>query len=165
MLVRVQPYIDGWFDYNDLATQSTPYAYTTGTTDALPNDGQGTYSQSGYAPTGVTNLWNVSTNQFDFSELNVGDEIHLRVDLVVTTTIPNQEVEVELTFDIGGSPFNLTLITESYKLAGTYQIVHPTQFYIGYADMKNNPAEVRFTSDADASIVINGFYISVKRRY
>lgn len=155
-------YRNGWFDYNDLTTQTTPIAYTTGTIP-ITNDGLGQYSQSNYKPVGVTKLWNTSTNQFDFSELKIGDRLELRIDVIVTTTTSNQDVNLKLTFDIGGFPYDLNIITESYKLAGTYNITHATLFYIGNEGTRDNPAELRFTSDDNASILVNGFYITLER--
>lgn len=123
---------DGFIDYNDLATQSTPLAYTTGNLQ-LTNDGAGSYGTVVYKPMGITKLWNTSTNQFDFSELSIGDEISLRFDLLVTTASTNQVVKIFSTFDIGGTPFNLTLDNQHFKTAGEYNIVETEMFYIGSA--------------------------------
>lgn len=155
---------DGWIDYNDLATQTTPLAYTTGNLK-ITNDGAGAYSTSVYKPSGVTRLWNTSTNQFDFTGLNIGDEVSIRIDLVITTTANNQEGTLQLNFDIGGSPYSLGILNEQKKTIGTYSAVRTSHFYIGNVGTKNNPAELIFTSSDPASIKVNGFFISVKRRY
>ena len=43
------------------------------------NDKFGVYTNTTYVPTGVTSLFNSTTNQFDFSQLNVGDELKVKV--------------------------------------------------------------------------------------
>lgn len=160
----VPAYRDGFFDYNDLTTATTPIAYTTGTI-ALTNDGAGAYSTSVYKPIGITQLWNTTSNQFDFSDLSLGDEVILRTDLLVTTTGANQVFEFHLTFDIGGTPYDLGIYHAHFKTAGTYNVVETESFYIGNAGTRDNPGELRFSSDSNATIKVNGFYISVKRRY
>ena len=153
---------NGWFDYNDLTTHTTPIAYTTGTI-AITNDGLGAFSQNTFKPRGVTNLWNVATNKFNFSECEIGNEIVLRVDLLVTTLTPNQEVNLNLTFDIGGSPYSLNVCDVQFKTAKQYNIVRYARFYIGNEGTKNNPTELTFTSDGGATIIVNGFYVSLTK--
>lgn len=154
---------DGFIDYNDLATQSVPLAYTTGDLQ-ITNDWAGPYGSSANAPMGITQLWNTSTNQFDFSKLSIGDEVTLRFDLLVTTSAPNQVTKVFCTFDIWGTPFSLTLDHQYFKSAWSYNVVETEMFHIGSAGMKNNPGRMYFNSDANATIKVNWFVISVKRR-
>ena len=54
--------------------------------------------------------------------------------------------------------------TKFFKNAGLTQIVVEGHFYIGSKTMRVNPAEVYFKSDLNATITVNGFYITVKRR-
>lgn len=158
-----KPSRDWFIDYNDLATQSTPLAYTTGNLQ-LTNDWAWPYSTSSYAPMWVTQLWNTTTNQFDFTKLAVWDEITLRFDLLVTTSATNQTVKIFATFDIWWTPYNLVLDNQHFKTAMEYNIVETETFYVWSAGMRNNPWALYFNSDANASIKVNWFYISVKRR-
>jgi len=151
---------DGFFDYNH---SGTTQAYTSGNMKVL-NDGAGAYTTSLYAPFGITDLLNTTTNQFDFSGLSLGDEVMLRIDYIVTTTANNQIVNGFMTFDIGGTPYNLTLGSSYFKVVGTYNIIKVVPFYIGNEGTLNNPAELYFDSDAAATLQVNGFYISAKRR-
>lgn len=153
---------NGWMDYNDLATQSTPLAYTNGHLKIL-NDGLGSYTQKSYKPTYVTELFNVSTNQFSFSELKLGDELMIRLDLLVQTTQPNQEIELHFTFDVGGSPYDLSVEKMQFKTVDWHPIVRAVHFYIGNLGTKNNPCELHFVSDNSANIKVNGFYISTTK--
>lgn len=153
-----------WFiDYNDLATQSTPLLYSTWNIQ-LTNDWAWPYWNNSYAPMWITQLWNTSTNQFDFSKLAIWDEVTLRFDLLVTTSATNQIVKIYATFDIWWTPFSLTLDNQHFKTAWEYNIVETEKFYIWSAGMKNNPWRLYFNSDANASIKVNWFYISVIRK-
>ena len=61
---------NGYWDYNDLATQTTPISVpNTSTFTTMTNDGQGIFTYLDQKPTGLGDIWNVSTNQFDFTEL------------------------------------------------------------------------------------------------
>lgn len=155
---------DGWIDYNDSTTSSTPISFT-GTPIKLTNDGLGLYTNKVYKPVGISDLWNVSNNQFDFTHLAIGDEIELRVSTEITTTSNNQEFTFYLDMAKGSvSNYHLKDGNYIYKSSGTYGIIFNMKFYIGNEDTKNFPAELMFDSDANATIVVDGFYISIKRR-
>lgn len=159
-VIRVNP--NGWMDYNDLSTQSTPLAYVSGHLK-ITNDGLGTYTQKTYKPTHVTELFNTTTNQFNFAELDLGDEVMIRLDLLIQTTSPNQEIELHFTFDVGGFPYDLSIEKTLFKTAGWHSIVRAVHFYIGNIGTKTNPCELHFTSDDSANIKVNGFYISTTK--
>jgi hypothetical protein len=156
--------LDGFWDYSDLATQSTPLAYTTGEM-SLTCDGAGPYTLTTYRPYDITDIFDAVNGEFDFSGLAVGDELTVRTDIVVTTSANNQEVKLMLKCDIGGSPYYLTAGVWHFKTAGVHPIVATNHLYIGNAGTRDNPAEMVMTSDASASVVVNGFYVTTKRRY
>jgi len=157
--------LNGFIDYSDAATQLVPITYTNGEIN-LPNDGAGVYSTKVYTPDGITDLYNVATGQFKFSELSLGDEIAIRYDLVVTTSAINQEFNLKMLCDIGGNPYYLHVGSFFYKTAAAHNICGTLKMYIGNAGTLANPAELRFSSvgDDNADIVINGYYISTYRR-
>jgi hypothetical protein len=73
----------GWADYNDTATTGSPIAVTA-VPAVLTNDGLGVNTNTAYLPiggNGITQLWNTSSNGFDFSDLNVGDMLEIRMDI------------------------------------------------------------------------------------
>ena len=154
---------DGFIDYNDLATQSTPIAYTTGTIK-ITNDGAWPYGDSANKSPMVTRLWNTATGQFDFSQLSIGDQVFIRCDIVVTTSTPNQEVELDYVMDIWWANYTVHCINQYFKTAKAYHLWQTTDIYIGNVGTKNNPAELRFQSDWACSIKVNWFYISTKRK-
>jgi hypothetical protein len=157
-----QTYRDGFMDYNH---GGSTQAYTTGNLKLL-NDGTGANTLKTYKPLGVSEFWNTSTNQFNFSELALGDEITIRFDITITTTATNQESTLFLTCGVGAvGAYNLPIETVQFKSAGTYQVARSLHLYLGNTLTKDNPAEFYFTSDANTTVLVNGFYITVKRRF
>jgi len=152
---------DGYIDY---AHAGSSQSYTAGDLKLL-NDGLGPTSQNTYAPANVTILWNSTTNRFDFSQLALGDIVFLRYDLKVTTTSPNQIVKLKMNFAIGNaSAYTQVIYENEYKTAELHEITQVFMFYIGRDYVQNNPAELIFSSDAAATILINGFVLTTQRR-
>jgi hypothetical protein len=160
-------YQDGFVDYNDLTTQTTPLSYTTGELK-ITNDKAGTYTLTTYKPPIVVDangLFNSTTNQFKFDELALGDEIMIRADILVTTSTNNQSFELNLKCDTTGTPYYINFGVWHIKTPAEQKVVAERHIYLGNTGTKNNPAELLFSSDNNASIKVNGFYISVKRRF
>ena len=155
---------NGYADYNDAATAGTPISPTTSTWTQLTNDGAGTYTNTSYLPAGVTALWDTVNDEFDFSELSLGDQVDIRFDLSITTTASNQVARQRVQFDIGGSPYTLEFDHKQVKTAGTYQIIKQVRFHMGNAGTISNPGQWQIWSDASSSVVVHGVYISVTRR-
>ena len=155
---------NGFADYNDLTTTGTPITPTTSTWTKLTNDKAGSYTNTSYLPSGVTDMWDTTGNQFDFSELSLGDQVDIRFDVSVTTTSSNQVVRQRVRFDIGGTPYNIEFDQKQVKAAGTFQIVKQVRFYMGSSGTINNPAEWQIWTDGSANVTVNGVYISVTRR-
>lgn len=158
----------GWYDYNDLATTTTPIPLTTaGTYYDLTNDGLGVNTQISYGISDIANIWNASTGRFDFSGLDVGDTIDLRVDANFVTTSANTALEMSLEVATGtGSAFYIPLITAlNIKAAANTRIIGRTDFYLGSTTIKNNPARLRVKADATgSSIIVNGWFVRVIKR-
>lgn len=155
----------GFIDYSDLATATTPVSVSAATVTALPNDGAGAQSISTYKPNKVTELMNVANGQLDFSELDLGDEVMVRVGITITTLTANTDVTVGISFAIGGTtPFPLEFLEEKpFKTAKTHkpQLID-CHFYMGSADVINNPAAVIVEADKAIEVQVDGFYISLR---
>ena len=155
----------GVYDYNDLATTSTPIPLTVaGTWYDLTNDGAGAFTNKTYALAGLTDIWNVSTNQFEWNNgtlLSLGDTVDIRVDIDIITTGSNKAVEVAIELGIGGAPYKLPVIPlENFKTAGTYHDVRIMSIYLGDTNTLNFPAKLEAKADGTGvSIVVNGWYI------
>lgn len=155
----------GFFDYNDLATTTTPITHTgSGGYIQLTNDTLGAFTNTTYKPNGMTQMWNSTTNRFDFAELTLGDMVDLRVDCDVTTTSPNQEVIVRLQLGIGGTTYTLELDRAVYKTAGTYRLVSYTGFYMGDTNTISNAGEIQLDTDSSLNTKVNGWYLKITKR-
>ncbi|NJN50184.1 MAG: hypothetical protein HC798_03050 [Polaribacter sp.] len=109
----------GFFDYNDLATQTTPLIAVANVPLKITNDKLGDYTNEDNQPYGVSGIWDSANNSFDFSELSVGDTVDLRVSLMPTTTTANQDFRVELKMGVGSaSEFTIILDNEARKNSG-----------------------------------------------
>ena len=152
----------GIMDYNDALTAVTPITLASGVRTKLTNNELGGFTNKTYKPDTVTDLWNASTNRFDFSELNLGDVLFIRIDVTPTTGGANSEVELELDLAIGGSPYTLPVHQGSYKASGAQSAIARTfMIYMGDTNTLNNPAELYMTADSASSVIVNGWAISV----
>ena len=144
----------GIYDYdNALSAQSF-----TGTPIVLQNDDDGANSYKNVI-SGVVEIFNSSTHEFNFSDLQIGDYVQIRVDLAVTTTSANQEINVYLDLAQGtGSNYQISLGRRAFKTATTHNITDIVNFvYMGNVDTKDNPAQMMFNSDANATVLVNGW--------
>lgn len=128
----------------------------------LLNDGLGIYTNKKYAK--QRELWNIDTNQFDFSNLKLGDEVSIRIDADVMTMMDNQEIN--LIANIGCLPksggYKMQFYKNTIKNKGKHNVISLLNIYIGNEYILNNPSELLFSSDNEATVLLNGFYISVK---
>lgn len=153
----------GWWDYNDTATATTPIPLTTaGTEYQLTNNGLGVYTTNTYKLPGVTNIWNTSTNYFDFTGLKLGDVVDIRIDLQIVTGSVNNVVDIIIEAGVGGVSYKLKVGSFYFKAAGTYQVVFPCTMYIGDNNTRNFPARILAKNDTTGSTVrVNGWFTKV----
>lgn len=156
----------GYHNYEDTATAITPIVLSPVSTFVkLTNDELGPVTQKIFALPEVTDTWNSITNQFDFSDLSIGDVISLRFDLQVTTTGANHEIKIKLDLGIGGIPFTIPLEDAEFRTTGTHDIVRTINLFIGDANVQNFPAEILASSDsATDSVIIRGWLIETVSR-
>jgi hypothetical protein len=142
---------------------STAY---TGTPVKLLNNGLGTLTNKTYGFTGIADVFNTTTNQFDFSSLSLGDIVNIRYDYTITTSAVNQESNLYLEIGVGGgSPTTRNQHDTFFKVAGS----HPTTVLASFLMVSNLgilnfPTEIYFTSEANATVVLNDLLISVIKR-
>jgi hypothetical protein len=157
-------YVDGYEDYNDSATNITPLSVTANTPIIVPCDGLGVNTQLTYKPFGVARLYDPTTNSLDLTGLAVGDEVMIQVDIEVSPLANNARVRLYLDFENVGFTRNIGSVTY-YKGTTPEQMSETSHFYIGYPEVLAEPVKVMIWSDVDCSVVVRGFYISVKRRF
>jgi len=73
----------GFIDYNDASTSSTPVIISADVWTTIPNDGLGSFTNKNYKPQGVAELMDTSTGKIDPRELSLGDVIIIRNDFIL----------------------------------------------------------------------------------
>ncbi len=150
--------INGFFDYNDLTTSSTPISVVGGAGYTyLTNDGAGAFTNKLYPPNGVTDVWDTTLNQFDFSQLSLGSKVETRLDIEVTTSSPNTAFSVALEVAIGGSPYDISWINSFQKTAGVHKLVVSSFIYVGDSNTRDNPAKFKIQSDENIDVKVLGW--------
>ena len=143
----------------DLATQTTPYNYSTSPAIVnIPNDGAGVTSDASKAPNNIGSFYDVGLQQLEFSEFKVGDVITLRIDLEVTNTQVDQDIEVLLSIaESTPSARVSSVLTKRLHAINSHRVTGEITFYIHHANVLSNPGHIQFQSADDAVIVVNSF--------
>jgi hypothetical protein len=149
----------GFLNYDDSGSASISVTADTATT--ITNDELGAKTIKTYAPSGVSDVWNATSNRIDFSDLSLGDMLDLRVDLQVTTSSPNTNLKINLLLGSGTSAYTLPFYDFAFKTAGSHDVHAYNGFYLGDNDTLNNSGELQILSDEDCSVTVNGFYFKV----
>lgn len=148
----------GFIDYNDTATTATPISVTGGGgAEYLTNDGLGAFTNKLYPPTGITDVYDTTADQFDFSELTLGSKLHYRVDVDLTISGSNASVELQVELAIGGSAYTLDVGRQFFKTSGTYNMTMSSWFYMGDSNTIDNGAKFKINSTNDLDIKVNGW--------
>jgi hypothetical protein len=157
----------GVYDYNDLATTTTPISLPTpGTFVNLTNDAAGSFTNTTYSLPGVPNLWFTGTQRFNWTSLALGDTVDIRLDLVLTSTTANQAFDIALFLAAGtGGEYQIPWAVEKvFKASGTRRFIEFNSIYMGDTNTYNNPALFKIKSDAAATVVVNGWYVRANKR-
>jgi len=152
----------GIYDYNDLATATTSIPLTSANTQyEMTNDGTGVFTNKTYALAGVDDLWDTTTNRFDFTGLSLGDTVDIRVDFEVTISTTNTVVDFALELGLGSSPYQIAVMTPAlFKTVQPYQMVHWQGVYMGDSNTLLNPARLLARADkTGVTVKVNGWYI------
>jgi hypothetical protein len=156
----------GWADYADVATTGSPIAVSA-VPAVLTNDGLGVETNTAYLPiggNGITQLWDTSSNGFDFSDLNVGDMVDIRMDISVIIASTNTVVDVNLLMGTGGSVVVPFISDQNYKATGTFEVIRYMGIYIGSTDVRDTLAQLKIEADKNCTCIVNGWYIKAIRR-
>jgi hypothetical protein len=156
----------GWADYEDVATTGTPISVTAIPT-VLTNDGLGVDTNTSYLPVGgngITQLWDTSSNGFDFSDLEVGDMVDIRMDITMIIASNNTAVDVDLHMGSGGSVVVPFISQQNFKSTGTFEVIRYMGIYIGSEDVRDNLAQLKISADNNCTCTVHGWYIKAIRR-
>ena len=148
----------GLFDYNDLATATTPISITGGAGFTyLTNDELGAFTNKLFPPDGITDIWDASSNEFDFSQLPLGSKIEIRLDLTVTTSGANTQIDGALELGIGNTPYDVQWFDRFEKSSGSHPVTVTSFIYIGDNNTQNFPAKFKVEADGNVDVIVNGW--------
>lgn len=155
----------GSLHYTDLVTQTTPIVVVANVEKKLTNDTLGLYTDTANAPFGVSNLWNPTTNQMNFSELNVGDWVDFRPDINVNLDGINTTFKLYAKMGIGsGAEWTLNINNSERKSTDEFNETSFIGFDIANLATKDFPAEIFILTDAGATVKVNGWLFRVIRK-
>ena len=151
----------GSFDYNDFATAGTPITCTADVPTILTNDGAGGFTNKTHAPVGVTDVYD-EVNNFDWSQLKLGDMVDIRLDISVVTASVNTTVHVELNLGTGGGAYAIPFVSGiDFKDADTHAVNVYNGIYLGDANTLDNGGQFTITCDKNSTVTVNGWYCKV----
>ena len=136
---------------------------TNNSTITLTNDAAGAGTYKNWKNPDITDVWNSTTNRFDFTQLDVGDLVEIRIDVEMSAAGPGREIAMELGIALGTS-------SEKAIGFGRAETVHTSftdlSFYrtifIGSADTRTNPAEIRVrVGSSDITFRVEGILARV----
>lgn len=157
--------IIGIYDYNDSATAITPISVIGGAGYIdITNNELGAFTNKTYALNGVGDVWNASLNRFEWTQLNLGDTVDIRLDLSVNVLSVNTEVSVYLSMAEEAGVYPIPFSTQNYKEVGVYGINRFNSVYMGDLNTLNNPAKFKIKADKTCDLVVNGWYARVIKR-
>ena len=155
----------GYFDYADLATQTTPITVAPNTPTLLTNDTLGVGTDISQPPYAVSSVYDSVTNAFDFTQLSIGDTVDIRVHVKVTTTANNQLYHIDLKGGIGSAlEFDNRIFSQYVKTAGEDEQTFLTNLYIGSNDIKDNPTKLFIESTQSCTVKVLGWFVRVFRK-
>lgn len=154
----------GFFNYGASDALSS-VSLTADTWQIIENDAGGSLTLTSYGPTGLTGIWDENANEFDFSELEVGDMVDIRLNIDVTTTTANQTIRVDMVLAKGtASEFRLSFVPEFIvKSNTTIGITEYEGIYIRNIDTRDNPANFEIITDGSATLNVEGWYCKLTR--
>jgi len=152
----------GFANFNDTLTGGTPIVVpSTETPVPLTNNGLGSSTVLSL-PAGISNVYNVLTSLFDFSQLSTKDMVDIRVDLLVTTALPNTTITVDLQLGQGsGSAFNLPWVFTTFKTAKTHVVNRSNWFYVGDDLLRLNPGQFLISADTACTVVVRSWAVRI----
>jgi len=157
----------GFIDYNDTSTTSTPLVLSSDVWTTIPNDGLGSFSNDTYKPDGVTELMNVATGAIDPTELILGDTMLIRNDFVVTPGTNNTLLEFRYTLGTGGGAYTLEKIIGRLDSGSgnPYRFSLATDLiYLGDLNTRDNPIILQAKLSANGTLINAGSAIQVLKR-
>jgi hypothetical protein len=153
----------GWGSYFN--GDQTPISIQAGFETKLTLTTTGGSEREEYLPLGVSGLWDSVNSQFNFSSLEVGDMVDLRVDGSLSNSGINESYVLNLYAGIGSpGEFVIPFASGNRLFAGTSIVSRYNGIFIGSDNVKNFPAELRALTTDTATGYLVDIYIKVLKR-
>ena len=158
---------NGFIDYNDSGTSTTPIVLTGGVWTTISNDGTGAFTNESYPPSGVTELMDVSVGAFDTTQLSLGDGMLIRNDYSVTPSTNNSLLELRYQLGSGAGAYTLQKIVGRLDSGSgiPYRFsLEPDLIYMGDANTRDNPIALQLRLSGNGTVINAGSAILVVKR-
>ena len=158
---------NGFMDYNDTSTSSTPITLVADTWTTIPNDGLGAFTNKTYKPNGnVTELMDTSTGAIDPTGLNLGDILLIRNDFAVTPSTNNASLQFRYQLGTGAGLYTLEKrlgrLDEGSGIPYR-ESISVDKIYMGDTNTRDNPITLQVKLSTSGTLVNAGTAISVVR--
>ncbi len=156
----------GFIDYNDASTSSSPVSLVANTWTTIPNDGLGAFSNDNYAPDGITSLMDTSTGSIDPTQLSLGDTILIRNDYTVIPNTNNTLLEFRYNLGVGAGNYQLEKIVARLDSGSGIQYRNSLVtdlIYMGDTNTRDNPIILEVRLSAAGTLINAGSVIQVIR--
>tara|TARA_R110000772_G_scaffold105697_1_gene207512 strand:- start:150 stop:653 length:504 start_codon:yes stop_codon:yes gene_type:complete len=160
----VKEEMQGFADYNDSATASTPIVLPSNTWVAITNNEAGASTNTAYLPRGVDSLF--SGNKIDPRQLELGDALIVRYDFTLTPNINGAFVEIRMTLGTGAGSYSLPrpVGTLSNGAGYAYKTTGEFYLYMGDENTRDNLIGLEVQCSEDGSLTNAGMVIQVLRQ-
>ena len=157
----------GFIDYNDSSTASSPISLSSNVWTDVPNDTLGAFTNTAYAPNGVTSIMDSSTGYLDFSQLTLGSDILIRIDFVVTPNTNNSLLETRYVLGQGAGQYALPV--RSRRLDSGSGIPYASEkgsfyIYMGDSNTLGGVGKLQVKLSTNGTLVNNGVAIKIFKR-
>jgi len=153
------------FGYFDLENSAGNQNLASNTPQLIVNDSLGAGTNFDKKPYGITSIYDEETNEFNFSQLKIGDSVLIRLDYTITTTNSNQNHHFDLQLAVGSTSETERRIFEKIqKTAGTGSQWLVIPITIDSQDIIQNPAKLLITSDGTATFKCNAYKVEILQK-
>jgi len=153
----------GFIDYNDnTGTVSVP----ANTWTDVPNNGAGPFTNKQYAPINVNELLDPATGYLDFSDLDLGDSVQIRIDFKVRPNINNAKLQCRYVLGSGANEYALSVFEKRLDSGSgiDYDSDKGSFFiYMGDENTRGNPGKLQVRVSSAATLDNSGIAIQVTR--
>lgn len=153
---------NGFADYNDTSTATTPLSLVADTWTTLTNDGLGAFTQE-QLPIGTASLLG-SGGALDLTGLNIGSDLLIRPDFTVTPSANNSALSFRFGLGTAGNAYTLEQQLGRLDLGAGVPYRFSLQalyVYVGDSNTRDNPVNLQVKLSGAGTVVNAGMAIKV----